>query len=131
MYVQMKRLPTTSYAYDGGYTYMTLHFSTRENAVDAKRELAIDTLLNGIDLYRGLPNTVFDDQVATIQWLLTAPPSVGAEEWKRVLEKVHAKTRPLLKTHESELRHHLLGEKYTGPTGPVALTAMVRMDRGD
>ena len=128
MYVEIKRLPTTGKSYDHGYSYVVLNYSTRENVVDAKKELAIDTLLNGIDLFRGLPNAVYDDQIETIKWLLRAPPSVTAEEWTRVLEKVHAKTRPLFRTHESELRHHLLGERYTGPAGSVAMTARVRME---
>jgi hypothetical protein len=87
--------------------------------------LAIDTLPNSIDLYRGLPNAVFDDQVETIKWLLRAPPSVSGEEWRKVLERVHPKTRPLLRTHEADLRHHMLGERYTGP---VAMTARVTME---
>jgi hypothetical protein len=126
--VRIKKLPTTSYAYDGGESWMMLHFSDLEDEVAAKKVLVLDLLLSGIELYRGLPNAVFEDQVSTIKWLLTAPPSVPAEKWRKVLERVHPKTRPLLATHEADLRFHLLGEKYRGPTGPVAMSARVRMD---
>ena len=51
-----------------------------------------------------------------------------AEDWVKILEKVDPKTRPLLRTHETELRFHLLGEKYTGPRGPVAMTARTRLE---
>jgi hypothetical protein len=121
--VQIKRLPRTSYSHDHGESFMMLHFCDLEDEVAAKKILVLDMLLTGIDLYRGLPNNVFDEQVATIKWLLTAPPSVPAEEWLKVQGRVHRQTRPLLRTHEAELRHHLLGEKCAGPTGPVALTA--------
>lgn len=128
MYVEIKRLPTTRMAHDHGYTYMTLHFSTQESVTDAKRELVIDTLINGVDLYRGLPNAVFDEQCELIRSLLRAPPSVTAEDWLKALEKVHLNSRSLLRTHEADLRQNLLGEKVTCTTGTVAMSAGVRMD---
>jgi thiamine pyrophosphate-dependent acetolactate synthase large subunit-like protein len=78
-------------------------------------------LLRGIELYRGLPNTLFDEEVKTIKWLLSAPPSVSSDEWLRVLATLQERTQPLLRTHEADLRHYLLGERYRGPAGPVAL----------
>ena len=126
--VEIKRLPRTSYSHDHGDSFMMLHFSDLENEVAAKKVLALDMLLTGIDLYRGLPNAVFDEQIETVKWLLTAPPSMPAEEWLKVFDKVHPKTRPLLRTHEPELRIHLLGEKCSDPAGPVALTARTRLE---
>jgi hypothetical protein len=45
-----------------------------------------------------------------------------------VLDKVHPKTQPPLRTYEAELRYHPPGEKYTGPTGPVAMTVRPRLE---
>jgi hypothetical protein len=129
--LRIRHLPRTSYAFDRGETFIMLHFSDLEDEVAAKKVLALDMLLTGIELYRGLPNAMFDEQVSTIKWLLTAPPSVPADEWLKALDKVHSKTRPLLRTHEAELRFHLLGEKYTGPTGPVAMTARTRLEAAE
>ena len=126
--VEIRELPRTSYSFDRGETWRMLHCSDSEDKVAAKKVLALDMLLTAIGLYQGLPNAVFDEQVATIKWLLTAPPSVPAENWMKVLEKVHPKSRPLLRTHESDLRTHLLGEKYGGATGPIALTVRPRLE---
>ena len=65
--------------------------------------LVLDMLLSGIELYRGWPNTFFDEQVATISWLLQAPPSVPAEEWLKVRKTADPTTQPLLRTHESAI----------------------------
>ena len=126
--INYRKLPATSFSYDQGEQWMILHFSDLDNEVEAKKVLALDMLLHGIELYRGLPNKVFDEQVERIKWLLKAPPSVPAEEWLKVKEKVDPRSQPLLRTHESELRFHLLDEKYTGPTGPVALTVRPRLE---
>jgi hypothetical protein len=128
MYCEIKRLPTSSYSYDSGMSYQLLHFSDLEDVAEAKRVLVFDLLLCGIDLYRGLTNAVFDEQCELIRSLLRAPPSVPAEDWLKALEKVHPKTRPLLRTHSEDLRQNLLNEKVTGTTGTVAMTARVRMD---
>jgi hypothetical protein len=88
-------------------------------------------LLGGIELYRGLPNRVLDQEVQLIKYLLTAPPSVSAEEWKVQLGRLGKRFQPLLRTHEAELRYHLLGEKYEGPTGPVAISARTRLEAMD
>ncbi len=114
--VQIKRLPRTSYSHDHGDSFMMLHFSDLEDEVVAKKVLALDMLLTGIDLYRGLPNAIFDEQIETIKWLLKAPSSVPAEEWLKVLDRVHPQTRPLLRSHAPDLRVHLLGEKYGAVT---------------
>ena len=126
--VEIRELPRTSYSFDRGETWRMLHFSDLEDKVAAKKVLALDMLLTGIGLYHGLPNAVFDEQVRTIQYLLSAPPSVPAEDWRKVLEKVHPKIRPVLRSHESDLRTHLLGAKYGGATGPVALTVRPRLE---
>lgn len=126
--VQIRELPHTPYSFDKGETWMMLHFSDLEDQVAAKKVLALDMLLTGIGLYRGLPNAAFDEQVATIKYLLTAPPSVPAEDWLKVLEKLHPKIRPVLRSHESDLRTHLLGAKHGGTTGPVALTVRPRLE---
>ena len=126
--ITYRKLPTTSFAYDKGETYMVTHFSDLADEVEAKKVLALDMLLTGVELYRGLPNRIFDEQVELIRWLLKAPPSVPADEWLAVQQKVHRKSQHLLRTHESTLRHHLLGEKYTGPTGPIALTVRTRLE---
>jgi hypothetical protein len=129
--VQIQRLPTTKYAYDHGYTYTMLHFSDLDDEVEAKKALVLDMLLTGIELFRGLPNVAFDEEIKRIKWLLCAPPSVSAEDWCKVRNELQKQSRPLLRTHEAELRFHLLGEKYSGPTGPVAMTVKVRLEEID
>jgi hypothetical protein len=126
--VQFRKPPASSYSYDRGESWMLLHFSDAEDEAEAKRALVLDTLLTGIELYRGLPNMVFNDQVETLKGLLTAPPSVPADEWLTVLNQVHLKFRSLLRTHEADLRLHLLGQRAGGPAGPVALTARPRLE---
>ena len=91
----------------------------------------LDMLLTGIEMFRGLPNVAFDEEIRRIKWLLCAAPSVSAEDWCKVRDELQKQTRPLLRTHEAELRFHLLGEKYTGPTGPVAMTVKVRLEEID
>ena len=127
--IQYKVLPRTSYAYDHGETYMILNFSKLEDVAAAKRELVLDMLLKGIQLHRGLPNTVFDEQVSIIKGLLTAPPSLDKEEWLRIKVTLHGWMQPLLRTHQAELRCHLLGEQYRNPTGPVTFTARLGLPR--
>ena len=61
---------------------------------------------------------------------LCCPKRVGGRLCK-VRDELQKQTRPLLRTHEAELRFHLLGEKYTGPTGPVAMTVKVRLEEMD
>jgi hypothetical protein len=66
-----------AHAYDNGHTYMILHFSDLEDETAGKKVLGLDMLLTGIELFRGVPNQAFNDQVETIKWLLKAPPSAG------------------------------------------------------
>jgi hypothetical protein len=126
--IQYTKLPTSTKAYDHGETYRMLHFSNLENEIEAKKVLCEDILLCGVEYYRGLPNKDFDEQVGLMKWLLTAPPSVPAIEWLGARARLHHKTRPVLETHEAELRHHLLGEKYIGPGGPVELNVKARLE---
>jgi hypothetical protein len=107
---------------------MLLHFSDLADETEAKRVLVLDTLLTGIELYRGLPNKIFNAQVETLKRLLTAPPSVPAAEWLAVLNEIHPKFRSMLRTHEADLRLHLLGQKSFGPVGTVTLTARPRLE---
>jgi hypothetical protein len=126
--IQYHKLPVTTKMYDSGETYRMLHFSNLENEIEAKKILGEDLLLSGIELYRGLPNKTFDEQVNVIRWLLTAPPSVTAEEWLKQKEQLSARTQRILRTHESALRLHLLRENYTGkPDSPVKLTVESRL----
>jgi hypothetical protein len=67
--VQYRKLPTTPLAYDHGETYMFLNFSELKDRTEAKKALVMDLLFRGIELYRGLPNRLFDDEVETIRWL--------------------------------------------------------------
>jgi hypothetical protein len=129
--VQYKQLPRTSLAHDYGETWRFLSFSQNPDITEAKRALVIDALLEGIELYRGLPNQKFDEETERVRWLLKAPASVSAEDWKAKLAELDRRTRPLLRTHEAELRFHLLGEKYAGPTGTIAVSARIRMDALD
>jgi hypothetical protein len=46
---------------------------------------------------------------------------LAAQRSLKVLEKIHPKTRSLLRTHEPDLRTHLFGEKFGGTTGSVIL----------
>lgn len=119
--IQYKRLPTTRLAYDYGETWIVLHFSRQEDLAAAKRELVIDMLLQGINLYRALPNAVFDEQVRLLKGLLRAPPSTSKEEWLAGKARLHKPFQPLLDTHHSDLRTNLLGKAYTGPTGPARI----------
>jgi hypothetical protein len=126
--IQYTKLPTSTKAYDHGETYRMLHFSNLENEIEAKKMLCEDLLLCGIEYYRGLPNKIFDEQVELIKWLLTAPPSVPANDWLKARAKLHHKTQPLLGTHEADLRVHLLGEIYTAPAGRAAPTVRPRLE---
>jgi hypothetical protein len=126
--VEYKKLPTTKFAYDHGETYRSLNFCALADETEAKKVLALDLVLQGIELYRGLPNKAYDDEVSRIRWLLTAPPSVPAADWLAVKDLLDLRTAPLLRTHEAELRHHLLGEEYRGPNGTVALTVRTRLE---
>lgn len=112
--IQYHRKPQSSYLYDKGETYTSLVFSPLDDEVAAKKELAIDMLLRGLDHYRGLPNRVFDREVTAICWLLNAPPSVPAQEWLTVKKRLQKQTQSLLETHEAELRKHLLGKRISG-----------------
>jgi hypothetical protein len=107
---------------------MMLHFSNDADEVVAKKALVQDMLLLGMQLYRALPNTQFDAEVERICWLMRAPPSVSAEEWCKARGDLDKRAQDVLRTHEAELRHHLLGDRYTGPTGPVAMTVRVRLE---
>jgi hypothetical protein len=126
--IQYTKLPTTTKAYDHGETYRVMHFSRLEDELEAKKELCEDMLLFGIELYRGLPNKQFKEQVELIRWLLTAPPSVSAEDWLKRKEELPKRVQEVLRSHEAELRGHLLGQKYTGPSGPVELTVRARLE---
>lgn len=63
-----------------------------------------------------------------LRTLLTAPASVDADEWNEMKGQLHDWVRPLLSTHTAELRHHILREGYTGPTGTLAVGIKVRRD---
>ena len=105
------KLPRTSPAHDSGERYASLHFCDLQDEVEAKKVLGIDALLRGMELYRGLPNKYFDAQVELIRWLLKAPPNVSGEDWLKAKQGLQKQTQPLLRTHEAELRAHLLGER--------------------
>lgn len=110
--------------------YRMPRFSRLANEEDAKRELAEDMVMNGIALYRGLPNAVFDAEVNLLVSLLRAPPSVGAADWLALKVQLQEKSKIALETHENELRAHLLGQQYTGlQTGPVAIGVTLRARR--
>ena len=109
--IRYHELPRTNFSYDSGTTYVILHFSDAPDQTEAKRQLVINMLLRGIQLYRGLPNSVFQEEVDRIHWLLKAPPSVDAQEWLGVKNKLNDRTQHILRTHEPELRRNLLGEK--------------------
>lgn len=126
--IEYRELPRTSMSYDKGVSWKILHFSRAEDITEAKRALVMDMLLQGIQLYRALPNRHFEQEIARIKWLLTAPPSVSAEDWKTALAKLDKHFRAVIRTHEAELRFHLLGAKYEGPTGPVAAGVKVRRE---
>lgn len=125
--IEYRELPRTNMAHDHGISWKVLHFTQVEDITEAKRVLVIDMLLQGIGLYRALPNRVFDQDLQLISWLLTAPPSVSAEDWKKQLARLDRRFRDVLRTHEADLRFHLLGQKYEGPTGPVAITVRTRL----
>jgi hypothetical protein len=114
--------PATTLVHDKGETWSLLAFSTKENEAEAKRDLVLELLLSGMNQYRALPNTVFDEQVAIVKALLMAPPSMDGQEWLAHKARLHPKIAPLVDTHQAELRHHLLGEQYRGPIGPVAVS---------
>jgi hypothetical protein len=125
--IKYKVLPRTSYAYDQGETYMLLHFSNDPDEVEAKKALVLDMLLLGMQLYRALPNKRFDAEVERLCWLLKAPPSVSADEWRICRGYLDKRAQDVLRTHEAELRSNLLGEKFTGPTAPMAMTVRLRL----
>lgn len=125
--IQYRELPRSSYAFDGGVEYRFAVFSRQQDVAQAKRELVMDALLHGINLYRALPNAVFDEQVMLLRSLLTAPPSLAAGEWNAMKARLHDKARSVIETHQPELRHHLLGERSEGlHTGTVAIGVKVR-----
>jgi hypothetical protein len=123
--IEYRELPRTSMSYDKGVSWKILHFSREEDITEAKRALVMDMLLQGIQLYRALPNDVFEREVAQIKCLLRAPPSVRAEEWKHQLATLDKRLQTVMRTHETELRFHLLGQKFEGP---VAVSIEVRPD---
>lgn len=108
--IEYRELPPTAKAYDRGVSWKVLHFTQVEDITEAKRILVIDMLLQGIGLYRALPNREFDQDMQNLKWLLTAPPSVPAEEWNARRECQDRRFRDVLRTHEAELRFHQLGE---------------------
>lgn len=120
--IQYKELPTSHYLGHYGETWTMLRFSQEEDVVAAKRELVEDMLLQGIKLYRALPNAVFDEQVRMLVSLLTAPVSIDAPEWLKAKAKLHKRFQTVLETHTPELRAFLLKEPYAGnQIGPVAI----------
>ncbi len=119
--IQYKKLPTTRMHHDKGETWMMLHFTDLQDEVAAKKALVLDMLLRGIDLYRGLPNSHYDQEVALIRQILTCRAAVSAEDWLAMKARLDPRTQPLIDTHNADLRCHLLGEVYKGPTGPVAI----------
>ena len=123
--LQYRKPPRTPFAYDQGESWKVLHFTQLEDITAAKQTLVLDMLLQGIDLYRGLPNKDFDEQAGLIRTLLIAPPSIGAKGWNAMKDRLHKPFQPLLRTHEADLRCHLLGEQYRGPTGPVGVSVRV------
>jgi hypothetical protein len=126
--IDYRQLPRTAMVYDQGERWTRLHFSQIQDESEAKKALVTDMLLQGIENYRALPNMVFDSEMNRIKWLLTAPPSISAEDWKESLSHLDRRFEEVLRTHEAELRFHLLGQKYEGPTGPVAVTIRTRME---
>lgn len=124
--LEYHELPRTRMAHDHGTRYQILRFSTLEDEREAKRELAVDMLLQGIGLYRGFPNSYFKHQVGTLIELLEAPPTIRAEDWNKGKASLHKCFARVLETHQPELRHHLLGQVTEGlPTGTVAFQGPV------
>ncbi len=118
--VQYRELPKTTLLYDKGETWRILHFTRIEDIAEAKKVLVLDMLLQGIALYRGLPNALYDQETQLIRELLTCRASVPAEDWLAMKARLDRRTQSLFDSHAADLRCHLLGERYTGPTGPVA-----------
>ena len=120
--IQYHELPKTNYVHDSGERYVMLHFSDAVDVTEAKRALVIDMLLSGIKLYRGWPNEIFQGEVERIRWLLKAPPSIDAQEWLAVKNRLDVRNQRVVRTHEPDLRANLLGEK-GGPKGYVLTVA--------
>lgn len=120
--IEYTRLPATTKAWDHGETYRMTTFSRAEDEETAKRALIEDLLLQGINLYRALPNAVFDQQVLLLKGLLRAPVSINAPDWLEARARLHKPFQTVLATHQPELRSFLLNEAYTGnQVGPVAI----------
>jgi hypothetical protein len=124
-----REIPKTAYAHDSGVSFRSLVFSDLADELAAKKALVIDALLRGLEDYRGLPNRHFDREVETLRWLLTAPPSVSGQEWRRVKQGLQQRSQSVLWSHEANLRVYLLGEKLGDPR--MDLTAKARLEALD
>jgi len=100
--------PPEPRTHDSGFTCTVLHFSALPDEAEAKRQLVLDVLLYGIDLFRGLPNKTFKEQTDIIKTLLTAPVGAPAEEYLALKAKLFPCFQEALRTHQANLRRNLL-----------------------
>jgi hypothetical protein len=94
--------------HDGGFSGARLYFSTHADETEAKRELVLDVLLFGIDLFRGLPNATFKEQTTIIRMLLSAPVGTPVEEYQALKFKLLPYFQNVMDTHQANLRRNLL-----------------------
>lgn len=121
--IKYRRLPTGPH--DKARTSTRPVFSTIADPVEAKKELVIDMLYRGLELYRALPNKLYEREVQLMRELLTAPPHIDRAEWLRVKHKLDPSSRHLLHSHEADLRKHLLGQGAGKHAGTVAISVPV------
>ena len=105
--------PRSTYLWDAGVAWTLLCFSVNQDQRAAKMELVRHVVLDGIGPFRGLPNKLFDEQVAILRALLTAPVRIEPEEWRDLKARLHQRFQSLLETHQADLRKNLLGKSYT------------------
>ena len=92
-----------------GSAWHQLVFSQIDDVKGAKIDLVEDLLITGLLGFYGLPNKVYAEQVSLIYFVLTAPPSVDAAEWKRAKVMVHPPLRRSLEAYEADIRRNLVG----------------------
>jgi hypothetical protein len=100
--------PPNPKQHDGGFTCTVLHFATQADEAEAKRELVLDVLLFGIDLFRGLPNKTFEEQTTILRNLLTAPVGSPPEEYLGLKAQLHPCFQKVIDTRQADLRRNLL-----------------------
>lgn len=106
--LKYKSPPTSSYLHDKGDSWVMLHFSNSPDETTAKHDLVLDALLRGMEDFRGLPNSAFEEQTDILRALLTAPASAPREEWLALKARLFPAIVPLLASHQADLRQNLL-----------------------